>query len=96
MMNVVHPSFTENVSKYDTQITFTRINIYFLLSPNKKMKLEFVCLIAKVVVRVNSFDTGALFSNCLGMNYYVNFLGGIGSNGFHRNSILWLSGLNPA
>ena len=21
--------------------------------------------------------------HCLGMNYYVNFLGGIGSNGFH-------------
>ena len=22
-------------------------------------------------------------SHCLGMNYYVNFFGGIGSNGFH-------------
>ena len=41
MMNVVHPSFTENVSKYDTQITFTRINIYFLLSPKKIKNLHF-------------------------------------------------------
>ena len=24
-------------------------------------------------------------SHCLGMNYYVNFWGGIGSNGFHIN-----------
>ena len=23
------------------------------------------------------------FTHCLGMNYYINFLGGIGSNGFH-------------
>ena len=60
MMNVVHPSFTENVSKYDTQITFTRINIYFLLSPNKKLNFHCLCRTAKVVVRVNSFDSGAL------------------------------------
>ena len=28
-------------------------------------------------------------THCLGMNYYVNFLGGIGSNGFH---IKWIFG----
>ena len=28
-------------------------------------------------------------SHCLGMNYYINFLGGIGSNGFH---IIWIFG----
>ena len=29
-------------------------------------------------------DTGPQsFPHCLGMNYYVNFLGGIGSNVFH-------------
>ena len=25
-------------------------------------------------------------AHCLGMNYYVNFFGGIGSNGFHTHS----------
>ena len=61
MMNVVHPSFTENVSKYDTQITFTRINIYFLLSPIKNGTCICLCLTAKVVVRFNSFDSDVLY-----------------------------------
>ena len=26
-------------------------------------------------------------SHCLGMNYYVNFLGGVGCNGFHIKRI---------
>ena len=30
---------------------------------------------------INLFDEAQ--THCLGMNYYVNFLGGIGSNGFH-------------
>ena len=32
-------------------------------------------------IEIFSFICG--YSYCLGMNYYVNFLGGIGSNGFH-------------
>ena len=36
MMNVVHPLFTENASKYDTQIMLSRIYIHFLLSQIKK------------------------------------------------------------
>ena len=38
------------------------------------------------VMRVGSDTFGDPFNTyCLGMNYYVNFWGGIGSNGFHIN-----------
>ena len=32
---------------------------------------------------MNQFKGLSCHTHCLGMNYYVNFWGGIGSNGFH-------------
>ena len=33
--------------------------------------------------KIAATNTLVQCTHCLGMNYYVNFLGGIGSNGFH-------------
>ena len=39
---------------------------------------------AKFSVGLKDFSvTNQRSTHCLGMNYYVNFLGDIGSNGFH-------------
>ena len=39
-----------------------------------------------------NFPMSIPHSHCLGMNYYVNFLGGIGSNGFHIKLIFGTQG----
>ena len=78
------------------------ITIFFLLSRNKRKLLkkqrsvlkwswtklyylENATKQIKVALALHMMFTTK--THCLGMNYYVNFLGGIGSNGFH---IKWI------
>ena len=62
-------------------------SLFSILLWNLKPKM-LVCS-ASFTYWIAGIQMVSVIPHCLGMNYYVNFLGGIGSNGFH---IKWIFG----
>ena len=86
-------------SKYESDMTSLNSNEYFKIfmeNLQKKCKQAIKLFkdgkenneLRKVSHLFRSYSLN--YTHCLGMNYYVNFLWGIGSNGFH---IKWIIGM---
>ena len=72
---VINQIFAHNSVDILIELSFPDLSTYhkYFFKPRNPVKSKFPVYIVR--------------SHCLGINYYVNFLGGIGSNGFHIISI---------